>query len=844
MLRRSAGQGSYIAAKDTFADLVAGGVVVHIQTERCLPLTRVRAISASGVQRLSHAFAKGKQAPGMSQGHSSGGGLPTVVHLTSESPPELLEAATASLKLERHLDDEQAQEVFEEEGDWYGVVDGAHRLAALQHLASKNPEEFAGYKWYALKVPHAPLQRLKSFARDRNEKQRKEHIVSFTLYDMLQNLRDVAATLIGNTTDLTEICRRRKEKGFATEVADAYSGAPGTGTDTNRQLAGIALKLNDEVIQCMGKILNGEYPVLARSHYFRTKRSSNSREDPIIDNRVYCKIINSNTIRGAKTFTAGRGVTDTDRVNALYRAQYYSSMHGFKGLPPQKLNECTSAAVLSRKEAEKMEYVLGTSQWPPQMFPTKNNLLRTDKFDVELHRNDGNDNELIPSLVQIYKRHYPVVAGQRLRALKERHHRTDARQNQHSVNDETPKDGGDRPIPPPPEILSEQADEQELPAFEASIRDSAENAAATPRSDVMNSSGVTRRSQRIMQNGNPSDFEEDEAHPQGPAGSLEQLNISCHQMKWQEYQRSVMTTENEFDMILADPPYNISSAASGAGSEYDQYLDTKDMETFVEFARRALVPGGCCFIFTSLQLFTKWMAALLCAGFAVMPYAFTVVKDSKTMQRSRRSRCPQNAVENGVVGWTPGTHPQGFKTDFTSEYTLINCTHARKFNVIDNVPVPRRKLRYKGKRKFVRVEEKSTLLISELLQTFSPDGGRILDPFAGTMTTAVACMAKKRHCTVIEPDIECYRLAVERLEGIATTMTKRRTRSRRSAGEAHEIEDDVLKLLLESGAAVGSDVELSEEEGSDQEYGEQQMDDSGNEQDCDGTGDGHGEHEQ
>ena len=67
----------------------------------------------------------------------------------------------------------------------------------------------------------------------------------------------------------------------------------------------------------------------------------------------------------------------------------------------------------------------------------------------------------------------------------------------------------------------------------------------------MNSSGVTRRSQRIMQNGNPSDFEEDEAHPQGPAGSLEQLNISCHQMKWQEYQRSVMTTENEFDMILA-----------------------------------------------------------------------------------------------------------------------------------------------------------------------------------------------------------------------------------------------------------------------------------------------------
>ena len=120
-----------------------------------------------------------------------------------------------------------------------------------------------------------------------------------------------------------------------------------------------------------------------------------------------------------------------------------------------------------------------------------------------------------------------------------------------------------------------------------------------------------------------------------------------------------------------------------------------------------------------------------------------------------------------IVCWSPCRHHNTFRTDFVSEYTLIKCSHKRKFAVIDNIPVPRQKLQFPNRKKPVRVEEKSTLLLSELMKTFCPEEGHVLDPYAGTMTTAIACMVTGRPCTVVEADPQCYKHAFSRLVQIA-----------------------------------------------------------------------------
>lgn len=187
------------------------------------------------------------------------------------------------------------------------------------------------------------------------------------------------------------------------------------------------------------------------------------------------------------------------------------------------------------------------------------------------------------------------------------------------------------------------------------------------------------------------------------------------------------------------------------------------------------------------------------------------------IQWSRRERSPQGASEIAVVSWAPGIHPKGFKTDFESKYILTPCTQKRKFSVIDNIPDTKNKLKLPGTKKPVLVEEKSTSLIPRVMPTFCTKDRRILDPYAGRMTTAISCMCSRCPCTVIEKDIRCYRLAVSRLEAIGArnldVLNSRQTRERTARG--------VVDLFLqEMQTEGGEDEDSSDEDDAPAEEGE------------------------
>jgi len=88
--------------------------------------------------------------------------------------------------------------------------------------------------------------------------------------------------------------------------------------------------------------------------------------------------------------------------------------------------------------------------------------------------------------------------------------------------------------------------------------------------------------------------------------------------------------------------------------------------------------------------------------------------------------------------------------------------------------VARNKLLKPGTKSPVLVEEKNPRLLSEILATFCPEGGRVLDMYAGTLTTALACIDTGRRCSVVEQDVNCFRIAHDRLQKVASeTLTRR-----------------------------------------------------------------------
>ncbi|MFM6725014.1 MAG: DNA-methyltransferase [Dolichospermum sp.] len=59
--------------------------------------------------------------------------------------------------------------------------------------------------------------------------------------------------------------------------------------------------------------------------------------------------------------------------------------------------------------------------------------------------------------------------------------------------------------------------------------------------------------------------------------------------------------------------------------------------------------------------------------------------------------------------------------------------------------------------------QKPLLLISKLIEMLTDEGGTVLDPFAGSGTTAVACTELGRNYICIEKELEYYQIACNRI---------------------------------------------------------------------------------
>ena len=240
--------------------------------------------------------------------------------------------------------------------------------------------------------------------------------------------------------------------------------------------------------------------------------------------------------------------------------------------------------------------------------------------------------------------------------------------------------------------------------------------------------------------------------------------------------------EGVVQLLLTDPPYNIRRIRGDENSDYDA-MTVEDMMEFVDLVGTVLRAGGHGIIFCSYQQHRRWVKLFLekmmdneeedeeeTNMFSVDTTPLITVRHPThfTGNPVRRSSALLNSAEYAV-------HVKKNGLPYSEESQMVNYrgfNHVKSTmqgyrNVIDNVKalVPGEQVRMWDedlkKSMPLRCEQKSIALMKEIICRFSQPNDIVLDTFAGTFSTAVACfqLPQPRRFIGCEADMECFNIS-------------------------------------------------------------------------------------
>ena len=211
-------------------------------------------------------------------------------------------------------------------------------------------------------------------------------------------------------------------------------------------------------------------------------------------------------------------------------------------------------------------------------------------------------------------------------------------------------------------------------------------------------------------------------------------------------------------LVLTDPPYNILE-----GVEHDRITE-RQMKKFAHGAYDLLCAGGCLLVFCSWQQLSRWTRFLEKARFKVCPIPLHVIMKRNVQNKSNFF---QNIVEYCVFAIAkvkePGDKRVYLRWQTPPVYTTEEGSFPAHTNCLLHNVVPGARKLMKKKDVPWRTQEKPLELIQELILRFSPTSSLVVDLFAGTFTTALACHKVGRRFVGCEIDCELFEAAKVRV---------------------------------------------------------------------------------
>lgn len=208
------------------------------------------------------------------------------------------------------------------------------------------------------------------------------------------------------------------------------------------------------------------------------------------------------------------------------------------------------------------------------------------------------------------------------------------------------------------------------------------------------------------------------------------------------------------DLILTDAPYYISRKTNfNKGGGNDKKFGSLSMN-FGEWDQTKIIDFD--------ELFKEYKRVLKNGGTVVFFYDIFKMGEIKEIAESLGFKQPR-------IGFWDKTNavPINSKINYLSngrEYFIAFCKEKKSvFNSkydkgVYNYPI------VNGKEKTSHTTQKPVKLFQELIEKHSNEGDLVLDTFAGSSTTAIACLKTNRDWIMIEKDEKYYNLSLQRIE--------------------------------------------------------------------------------
>jgi len=207
-------------------------------------------------------------------------------------------------------------------------------------------------------------------------------------------------------------------------------------------------------------------------------------------------------------------------------------------------------------------------------------------------------------------------------------------------------------------------------------------------------------------------------------------------------------------LIVTDPPYNV--AYEGTQSKQREAIANDNMpsEKFREFllaafsaAHEAAAPGAACYVFHAHVESVNFMRAFTAAGFTLRQ-VLVWVKNQIVLGRQDY----QWKHEPVLYGWKPGT--AHYFVDDRTQSTVLECDKP-----VSSPDHP---------------TTKPVELVGRLVSNSSNPGWLVLDPFAGSGTTLIACERLQRRARCMELDPKYCDVIVRRWEAATGQQAQRK----------------------------------------------------------------------
>ena len=215
------------------------------------------------------------------------------------------------------------------------------------------------------------------------------------------------------------------------------------------------------------------------------------------------------------------------------------------------------------------------------------------------------------------------------------------------------------------------------------------------------------------------------------------MTVTLHLGDCLEFMRTL--PDNSVDAVVTDPPY-------GIGFQYATHDDTPDgygawlWERIVE-AERLCRPGSAIFVWqamTNVRRFVEWF-----------PRDWRIFAACKGYVQIYPSLPMQYAVDPVLVWWTEGAGVYSSKMGTQDFHVAVTSPFARKAlgDFVPGHPCPR-----------------PLSQVRHIVNQWVRPGGVVLDCFAGSGTTGVACVQTGRSCIGCEIAPGSFEIAQRRIE--------------------------------------------------------------------------------